>query len=102
MEGRVIWAGNGKLAQPEYTGLNMQQKAPMLHRNNLLEGNKMLKVLKGLNMTIKIRKLSSAIKTMDIWNFSDGSINIVSGIDYGQTGEVFDIKVTYENGKTII
>lgn len=99
MAGSIIWAGNGTLPQAAFSGSYMQQKAPTLRVGDLIEGNKMLKELKDLDPTIRFRKLSTDIRTMDVWTFSDASFNIVSGRDYGQTGIVTGIKVTTTKGE---
>lgn len=57
----------------------MQQKAPRLTVHDLTEGNRMLKELKDLTPTIRIRKTHITIQKIDVWTFSDASFNIVSG-----------------------
>lgn len=49
------------------------------------EANTMLKELKYLDPTVRFRKLDTPATKIDLSTFSDASVNIVSGRDYGQT-----------------
>lgn len=102
LAGSMIWPGHGALLQAAFVVSYMQQNFRNVRVKHIVEANKMFKQFKDLSSTIWSRKTEARQKEMEIWNFSDASLNIGAGWDYGQTGEVTIIMVQSEENEKVI
>lgn len=80
----------------------MKYCAKQLRVSDLTEANKMLKELKDIQPTINFRKMQGGIKKLQVWTYSDASLNIMTGRRYGQTGVITSIMVFGKGGECIL